>query len=1635
MALKVGELFASLNLDTSGVGSAVSSAEAKMSSLGKGLAISGAAMTAAVTVPLKQAASAIYQSGSEFDAQMSKVFAIAGDSVTENTEAMEALRTKALEMGSTTQFTASQAGEAMEYMAMAGWKTEEMLSAVEPLMNLAAAAGADLGTTSDIVTDAMTAFGLSATDTVQVVKDGMEMNVNAVEYFADILAAASSNSNTNVTMLGESFKYAASLAGSLGYSANDVAIALGLMANTGIKSTMAGTSLSRVLQNMIKPSDETATAMEALGISMRDSKGQAKSLREIMLDFRSVAQKNGVDLAEMTKQVEELDAQFAAGKISEKDYEEKLEDLTHGSGDFLRQITQIAGARGLPGLLAIMNATDEDFDKLTLAIDNSTGAAAKMKAVMLDNVKGDVTLFNSALEGLEITLWKLGETGIRNIIQRGTELIDTFRTADPAIQSGTLRIAALAAAAGPVMAAMGGIVSLLPTLARTFTIVSGPAAMLAMGFVALGAAAIDSNNSIGKTFVKGITGAGKKLSQFGKNIKKQLPDLKKNMAVFLKSIRVGIEKGIPDIMNGLGDLLVTGLSALGSNMGNIAKISQTLVKTLADGLKQNMRSIVPAAVGLVTNLAAGLISNVPAILDAGVTLFTSLIDALGHINWAKVGTKIKTAITNALSEIRTNFYRLVFGEEPTEDDLGDWGTLGSKLVENIKKGIKKASNGGKNLLGGLVLGDDYAPDDSWGTVAGKIWGKITAKMGETLKNTSELLKGLILGDDYTADASWGKVARIIWRKIREEFKTLKANTKNLIGNIVLGADYDPGDTWKTIGSAIWEKAKAGFSGAYTTAKEIIGEFALGDDYDPGDSWKEIGSGIWGKIKTGLGNVGEKLKGIFTGIAFDSGEEGYQADASWADIGTKLWEKVQSGIMAGKEMATAILEKIGNVTIDVGSVVTAVENAGTFVTNLVDNMLKGKIEWGNKISNFAKRIGNQLAAFGWSNIGTTLGKVANNIIQALVNAIPNAIDAAGNAVDAGLTLAEGVLSAISSGFSTILSSDTSRGVFGGIVQKLVEGLVNAVDKLPELISGALSVGAQVANSIMGSIAVALTDTNASKTAGFLALAAKKLINGLLTSITNFGENPDVQEFMKNLGKGFSAAMSFLGDITGDLIAYILSPEFIVKVFDAGISIAKMLLSGVGYAIKGAADFIGGIVSSILDKLGIIDKDAMKNELNVGETLSDAIASSITDSSGEIRHNAESAFATILAAFAAGESDAFENMIEGTEIEDIYQQIMMAVFEHSNTSGFTGDKALLQQIFENAFASSDLDFGPILQKLPDNFWDIAYESITGNANKGEGKPLLDLLLESMLGDSISSSVEQSLQEKDAAIADAIESAGLTKTTKALETSLDEASKEATEAMQGTFVSGKEPVSEAAGEIGDEVVKKFLLTMSADNGKQIGTTWITAIQNGMGDVDITGYSSTLSTEVKDVVESILSESNGYTLGWNFAIGIANGINASLEWVAKAARTAAQVAIDAAKETLEVGSPSKRAEREIGMMYDRGLARGLLNGVQLVANAARKVSDTLHDQFYVEDMSHGTVYTARKTVQQTAEQTAIAAEGKSRIDPRAIGQAMAEYLLERGGGRIDIYLDKERVGGGVADPVSIAIAEIANTGRPEFV
>src|SRR5690606_27063280 len=262
------------------------------------------------------------KTAASLEAEMSKVKAISGATADD----LAQLTDKAKEMGAMTKFSASESAQAFQYMAMAGWKTTDMLDGIEGIMSLAAASGEDLALTSDIVTDALTAFGMSAADSGK---------------FADILAAASSNANTNVAMLGESFKYVAPLAGSLGYSAEDVSVALGLMANAGIKSSQAGTSLKTMLANLAKPTKQMKEQMDKLGISLTDKTGQMKPMSQV---------------------IEELRGSFANLSETEK----------------ASAAATLFGKEAMAGALAVINASESDYQKLTEAINNSEGAAKEM---------------------------------------------------------------------------------------------------------------------------------------------------------------------------------------------------------------------------------------------------------------------------------------------------------------------------------------------------------------------------------------------------------------------------------------------------------------------------------------------------------------------------------------------------------------------------------------------------------------------------------------------------------------------------------------------------------------------------------------------------------------------------------------------------------------------------------------------------------------------------------------------------------------------------------------------------------------------------------------------------------------------------------------------------------------------------------------------------------------------------------------------------------------------------------------------------------------------------------------------------------------------------------------------------------
>lgn len=458
----------------------------KISGAGEKLLPVTAGITALGTVAVK--------TGADFDSAMSKVAAVSGATGDD----LEALRAKAREMGSQTKFSASEAAEAMNYMAMAGWKTEDMLSGIEGIMNLAAASGEDLATTSDIVTDALTVFGLTAADSA---------------HFADVLAAASSNANTNVSMMGETFKYAVPVAGSLGFSVEDTAEAIGLMANAGIKSTQAGTSLRSIMTALAGDVKFCGESIGEVEIQTTNADGSMRELSDILADCR-----------------------IAFAGLSESEQASAAQALV--------------GKNAMSGFLALMNAAPADIEKLSGAISDCDGTSLSMAETMQDNLAGQLTILKSQLEELAISFSDILMPAIRSIVSHIQGLVDKLNQLDPQTKETIVKIALVAATLGPMLIVLGKTIS---GVGSALSLVSKAPA--AIGAVKGGITAVTGALGVSMGTILAVVAAIAALVAAFMHLWKTNESFKNNILGIweqIKSTFSNLTQGITDRVNALG---------------------------------------------------------------------------------------------------------------------------------------------------------------------------------------------------------------------------------------------------------------------------------------------------------------------------------------------------------------------------------------------------------------------------------------------------------------------------------------------------------------------------------------------------------------------------------------------------------------------------------------------------------------------------------------------------------------------------------------------------------------------------------------------------------------------------------------------------------------------------------------------------------------------------------------------------------------------------------------------------------------------------------------------------------------------------------------------------------------------------
>lgn len=628
MATDVGSAVGYLDLDISGFLSGLQSAQSQantaskniattignnLQSAGKSMTSVGSTLTKMVTTPVLGLGTAAVKVTSDFESAMSKVSAISGATGGD----LDALNKKAQEMGAKTKFSATESAEAFTYMAMAGWKTEDMLSGIDGIMSLAAADGLDLATTSDIVTDALTAFGLSASDS---------------GHFADVLAKASSNANTNVSMLGESFKYAAPVAGALGYSAEDTAIALGLMANAGIKGSQGGTALRGSLTRLIKPTDDAAALMEQYGLSMTNADGSMKSLGEVMNMLRDKL--GGLTEAEQ--------AQVAA---------------------------QIFGQEAMSGMLAIINASDSDYAKLTDAIYDADGAAQQMADTMLDNLSGQLTLLKSALEGLAIQFGEILMPYIKQFVTWLQNLTQKLQELTPEQKEQIVKWAAIAAAIGPVLMVLGKLTSSVGSIITTFGKIPGAIAKAKSAFTAVSAAI----GGISAPVVAVVAVIGVLIAAFA-NLWKTNEEFRNKMT----AIWDGIKSKFESFTQGIVDRL----NALGFDFENFGEV----VTAIWDGFCSLLAPIFEGVFNQVSVILGSVLDVLIGIFDVFIGIFTG--------NWDQAWQGVKEIFGAVWDLIKGTFESWAMAFKGIADTVLGWfGTTWDETWTNIKQFFVDTWNG------------------------------------------------------------------------------------------------------------------------------------------------------------------------------------------------------------------------------------------------------------------------------------------------------------------------------------------------------------------------------------------------------------------------------------------------------------------------------------------------------------------------------------------------------------------------------------------------------------------------------------------------------------------------------------------------------------------------------------------------------------------------------------------------------------------------------------------------------------------------------------------------------------------------------------------------------------------------------
>lgn len=1033
----------------------------------KGLKATGAILAGTATAIGAIGASSV-KVGSDFEASMSKVAAISGATGDD----LKALTDKAKEMGATTKFSASESADALQYMAMAGWKTEDMLNGLEGIMNLAAASGEDLATTSDIVTDALTAFGLSAEDST---------------HFADVLAQASSNANTNVGMMGETFKYVAPVAGALGYTAEDTALAIGLMANSGIKASQAGTSLRSIMSRMAKPTKEVQGAMDKLGVSLTDSNGNMKSLNEVMGDLR-----NG----------------FAG--LSEAEAAEMAAAL--------------GGQEAMSGLLAIVNASDDDFDKLSDAIYSCDGAAKRMADTMNDNLQGQITILKSGLEGLGISLYENMEAPLKEVVKEAQNMVQQLQDAFN----------------------NGGLDEVVSTVGDIFAQIVEKAASAAPDL-------IDVASDMIQSFLTGINNNLPEIASAGVDIVTSLGSalientglLWSTGVALLAEVLSGLADNMPQLVESAKDALSQFGSALVEYAPSIGESAAKIVSYLASAVIENLPQIIEVGKQIVQGFIAGIEQEFPglgAFLSGLFDGFAStlapiaqtVVDALSNIFSALDGADPETmeALGKAIGTIAASIAALKVASEVVGGVKNLLSVLGGfrKTAGNVIGIVPKVVEGFQLLSGGAgtfseVLALEFPKlagiitkvTGSFGTLASTISGvftKIGAVVGPAISKIASLISsigptiagiGAVIGGAVMAVTNFFGMLKDGFSWVKEALMVIGIAIA-AVGAVILGAP------------ALVAAVVAGIVAAVATLVVVIKDhWTQIVDFFKGipDKIGEVVDSIVAWFQELPGRISTWLTNTITAIS-EWGSELY----------TNITTFVSEAISAVGDWFAQLPYKIGYALgTAIGTIIQWGINVKDWVTTELPKIIQSVVDWfaqlPGRIWTWLVGVVNNIIAWG-QNMYTTITTAATNAVNSVINwfsQLPGRIWTwLVNTVNNVIQWGQNLYSTMTTAATNAINSVTSW--FQQLPGKIWTWLVNTVTKVGQWAIDLKNKGVEAAQSLVNAVI-----DGVSSLPGKMKEVGVNIVNGVWSGICSAKDKfvSDVKSFFSGIVDGVKDAL--------------------------------------------------------------------------------------------------------------------------------------------------------------------------------------------------------------------------------------------------------------------------------------------------------------------------------------------------------------------------------------------------------------------------------------------------------------------------------------------------------------------------------